>query len=143
MSTEPYWLRLEFPQEAVAIVKTSLRTKLWRGSDAERLGKIRMLNAQLSAHYVVSVCTVDVRKTDIGPHYQPGKDLIVLDKPSLVSYLHEFGHHILHSRSLPQNEAYPRSFSLGMFYRSAPRMFEQARVSGKLLYTEQGGTHAE
>ena len=144
MSNEPYWLRLEFPAPAIEIVKTALRTKLWQGTAPERLEKLRALNSQLSAHYEVSVCSVEVRQTNIGPHYRPGKDQIVLDKVSLVSFLHEFGHHILHSRSLPQNETYPRSYSLGLFYRAAPRMFVAARQSGRLLYTEDtGGANAE
>jgi hypothetical protein len=143
MSNEPYWLRLEFPQEAVQIVKDALRSKLYRGTEPERIEKLRALNVRLSAHYEVSACTVEVRQTQIGPHYLPGKDLIVIDRVSLVSWAHELGHHILHSRGLPQNETYPRAFSLGLFYRAAPKLFEAARASGKLMYTEHGGTNAE
>lgn len=143
MNTKPYWLRLEFPPQAVEIVKAALRTKLWQGTDQERLEKLRALNAQLSAHYGTSVCAVELQATPIGPHYRPGKDLIVLDKPSLVSYLHELAHHVLHSRRLPQNETYPRSFSLGLFYKAAPRLFETARQGGRLLFTDEGGQHAE
>ena len=64
------------------------------------------------------------------------------DKVSVV-YLHEFGHHLLHCRRKPQQEVFPRTFSLSLFYQAAPRMFEAARQSGRLLYTDDGGAHAE
>ena len=138
-STEPYWLRLEFPAAAVEIVRQALRAKLFRGSLRERVAKLLALNAALSAHYAVPLCRISIRNTPHGPHYMPGRNQIVLDKISIVSYLHEFGHHILNARGLPQNETYPRAFSLGLFYRAAPRMFETARQAGRLLYTENKG----
>lgn len=138
-STEPYWLRLEFPTAAVEIVRQALRAKLYRGSLRERAAKLLALNAALSAHYAVPLCRISVRNSPRGPYYLPGRNQIVLDKVSLVSYLHEFAHHILHARGLPQNESYPRAFSLGLFFRAAPRMFESARQAGRMLYIENKG----
>lgn len=143
MSTEPYWLRLEFPPQAITIVRDALRTKLYRGNEQERLAKLLALNQRLSAHYEVSVCKVTVQSTPIGPHYLPGQDRIILDKISLVSWAHEFAHHILHCRHLPQTESFPRAFGLGIFFRAAPRMFEAARQSGRLLFTAEGDQHAQ
>lgn len=139
----PYWLRMQFPPEVIAIVKAALATKLWRGTEGEKLEKLRALNRALSEHYGVPACTVDVKRTPRGPHYRPGADQIVIDKVSLVSYLHEMAHHLLHHRGKPQQEIFPRSFSLSLFYKVAPRLFENARSSGRLLFTETGGQHAE
>lgn len=138
-SAEPYWLRLEFPAAAVDIVRQALRTKLYRGGPLERVAKLLALNVALSEHYSVPICKVSIRRTLHGPHYLPGRDQIVLDKVSLVSFLHEFAHHVLHCRQLPQNESYPRAFSLGLFFRAAPGMFETARQAGRLLFTENKG----
>jgi|CXWL01.1.fsa_nt_gi hypothetical protein len=139
MLTEPYWLRLQFPAPAIAIARDALKSKLWRGLPPERLEKLRTLNRRMSDFYRVTECTITIQHTMYGPHYRPGDDAIVLDKPSLVSFLHEFAHHVLHCRQLPQNESYPRAFSLGLFFRAAPRMFEAARQSGRLLYTDDNG----
>ena len=143
MPSQPYWLRMTLPEGALAIVRAGLKTKLWRGAPGERLEKLRALNRQLSEFYGVPACEVSVRSTQMGPHYQPGANSIVLDKVSVVSYLHEFGHHLLHCRRKPQQEVFPRTFSLSLFYQAAPRMFEAARQSGRLLYTDDGGAHAE
>lgn len=133
---KPYWLRMQFGPEVVAIVREALKAKLWRGLPLERLEKLRVLNRRMSEHYGVPTCSISIQNTLIGPHYRPGDDAIVLDKVSLVSWAHEFGHHLLHCRQKPQQEVYPRSFSLSLFYRAAPRMFETARADGRLLYTE-------
>lgn len=133
---KPYWMRMNFPNGALAIVKTALREKLWRGLPPERLEKLRVLNRQMSEFYGVPACSVTIQKTLIGPHYRPGDDAIVLDKVSLVSWAHEFAHHLLHCRQKPQNEIFPRCWSLGIYFKAAPRMFETARASGRLLFTE-------
>lgn len=143
MPSQPYWLRMRFPDGALAVVRAALKTKLWRGTPEERLEKIRALNMQMSEFYSVPVCTVTVRSTPVGPHYLPGSNAIVLDKVSLVSWAHEFGHHLLHCRRKPQQEIFPRAFSLSLFYQAAPRMFAAAREAGRLLYTDEGSEHAE
>lgn len=135
----PYWQRMQFGPEAIAIVRESLKAKLWRGLPLERLEKLRALNRRLCSFYAVPVCTLTIQQTLIGPHYRPGDGAIILDKVSLVSYLHELGHHLLHCRRKPQQEVFPRSFSLSLFYQAAPRMFETARADGRLLYTDEGG----
>lgn len=139
MPSQPYWLRMRFPDGALAVVRGALKTKLWRGQPAERLEKLRALNSQLSEFYGVPACSVAVRNTPVGPHYVPGSNAIVLDKVSLVSWAHEFAHHLLHCRRKPQQEIFPRAFSLSLFFQAAPRMFEAARQSGRLLYTDEGG----
>jgi hypothetical protein len=130
-----YWKALDMGPGAVAVAKAALKTKLWRGTPEERLEKLRALNRNMSAHFEVPECSVAVRETGIGPHYVPGDDSIVLDVPSLVSWAHEFGHHLLHCKRKRQNEDFPRAFSLGLFYRAAPRMFEKARAEGRLKFT--------
>lgn len=143
MNRRPYWQRMSFPPEVVSIARVALKTKLWRGIEQEKLDKLRALNRRMSEHYGVPACTIVLAATATGPHYLPGADRIVLDKVSLVSWAHEFGHHLLHCRRKPQQEVFPRSFSLSLFYRAAPRLFEAARASGRLLFTEEGGRHAK
>lgn len=140
---EPYWRRMEFEPAVLTIVRAALKTKLWQGSETAKLEKLRALNRALSAHYGVPACAVEVERTPIGPHYRPGTDRITLDKVSLVSWAHEFGHHLLHCRREQQQEEFPRAFSLSLFFKAAPRMFEAARSSGRLLYTNEGGQHAQ
>lgn len=137
-----YWLRLRFEPEVVAIIKEALKTKLWSGTDAERLEKLRTLARALSAHYRMPVPEIVIAATQMGPHFLPGQRKIVLDKASLVSMLHELAHAILDHRGEAQNEEFPRAWSLGLFYAAAPRLFAAARQSGRLLYTE-GGDRAE
>ncbi len=133
---KPYWLRMRFPKVVVDVVRGSLKAGLWRGGEEDRLEKLRRLNAALSNYYGVPVCFVEVKPTTIGPHYMPGANMIILDKVPLVSFLHEFSHALLQARRKPQQEVFPRAFSLSLFYQAAPRSFEAARMAGRLLFTE-------
>lgn len=133
-SGKPYWERLEFSEEAISIVKCALRTKLWRGTWPEQTAKLSALNFLMSVHYGVREVPVILEPRVTSPFYDGA--CIVLTKPSLVSWAHEFGHHLLHEEGKRQNEEFPRAFSLGLFYRAAPKLFDAARKRGKLLFTE-------
>lgn len=139
MTAQPYWLRLQFEPEVIAIVRGALKTKLWSGSESEKLEKIRALCRELAAHYAMPAPEVVIKQTPIGPHFIPSRRLVVLDKVSITSFFHEFAHVILDARGERQNEEFPRAWSLGLFFRAAPRMFEAARRSGRLLFTETVG----
>lgn len=96
---------------------------------------MRGLCAKLSELYGVPKPKVALRPSAfMGPHYNSRQNRIVLTKPSLVSFLHEFAHHILHSHGKTQNEEFPRAFSLGLFKKIAPLMFEKAKSEGRLLF---------
>ena len=140
MTAQPYWLRLPFEPEVVAIVRGALKTKLWTGTEDERLAKLRALCQALSTHYAMPAPEVIIKQTPIGPHFIPERRLIVLDKPSLVSMLHEMGHAILDAREENQNEEFPRAWSLGLYHAAAPKLFQRARDDGRLLFTEHGGS---
>lgn len=139
MTAQPYWRRLQFEPEVVAIVRGALKTRLWSGCPDERLEKIRALCRALSTHYAMPAPEVVVKQTPLGPHFIPPRRLIVLDKISVTSFLHEFAHALLDAREEPQNEEFPRAWSLGLFYTVAPRLFETARASGRLLFTDATG----
>lgn len=136
MNTEekPYWERLELSPDVVGIVKESLKTKLWQGTWPDQMAKLQALNRAMSEHYKVPEVRVELHP-GISPCYIYGKK-IILNRPSLVSWAHEFAHHLLYSQGKAQNEDFPRAFSLGLFYRAAPKMFGEARKRGRLLFSE-------
>lgn len=132
-----YWQDVELKPGTVELVRAAMKIKLWRGTTAERMAKFRALNAAMSKHYGVPEMPVVLNAGLHSPMYFPGSK-IVLTKPSLVSWAHEFGHYLLHHWGKRQNEQFPRAFSLGLFAKAAPKMFEAARAQGRLMYTEDG-----
>lgn len=61
---------------------------------------------------------------------------IMLDKPSLVSFLHELAHHIQYQRDGHTSETYARRWSLGLFKRAMPRLFAEAVAARRLYFVE-------
>ncbi len=113
------------PDDLVALVRNTCRKRLWREGGGETV--LRELNVYLSEYFRVEPPGVFVDGSP--PHYQIWGRLIRLDKPSLVSFLHEFAHHIYGS-----SETKARVFSTGLFLAAFPRLYARACKRGTLLY---------
>jgi len=129
--------KMAFTPELKAIVKAALRTKIWRGTPQDGVTKLQALADGLSDYLHIPHAIIEIHPLAMasGPSYADG--VCRLDKVSLVSMLHEYAHHVLANLALPQDEVFPRSFSLGLFKAVAPKMFERALTNGRLLFVEE------
>lgn len=59
---------------------------------------------------------------------------IEINKPSIITYLHEFYHFKANIKRLKNSEELARGWSHSLFYRAAPKMYKQAKLTGKLLH---------
>lgn len=71
-----------------------------------------------------------------GGAYSLERKHIMLDKPSLVSFLHELAHHIQYARDGSTTENYAQRWSLGLFKRATPGLFAEAVAQGRLYFVE-------
>jgi len=129
--------KMAFTPELKAIVKAALRTKIWRGTPLDGVTKLQALADGISDYLHIPHAIVEIHPLAMGagPSYANG--VCRLDKVSLVSMLHEYAHHILANMNLPQDELFPRSFSLGLYKAVAPKLFEKALTNGRLLFTDE------
>ena len=79
-------------EKDIEIVKKAIHTKLWR-KDKEQFKKWDNLLANLAQLHGIDKPELIIGETDI-PCYSPMEAKIRLTKLSVISLLHEFGHHI-------------------------------------------------
>jgi len=132
-----YQDRLEFSPDLVGCVKTALHGKLWRGTREEGKAKLEALGADICRLMGISEPPPIVFDDNIEGFGAIAWDnsSIFMGKVSLTTYLHELAHHVAAQTGGNHiDEEFPRAFSLGLFKAAAPRMFEKARVDGKILF---------
>lgn len=78
-----------------------------------------------------------------GACYSHERQHIMLDKPSLVSFLHELAHHIQYERDGSTTENYAQRWSIGLFKRATPGLFQDAVNRGLLYHTQPNSTAQE
>jgi len=79
-------------EKDIEVVKKAIHTKLWR-KDKDQFKKWDNLLADLSELHGIKKPEFILGETDI-PCYSPMEAKIRLTKFSVISFLHEFGHHI-------------------------------------------------
>lgn len=118
---------------ALRAVRKFAKSKPWSGSLSERQTKLRELNENLSAAY-------DVRPPQLvfgpaepatdsgGSFYIRGLNAIVMrGRLSVVTYLHEFAHHLYGS-----DERKVCRWSLNLFRRCFPKSWEKLSFEGHM-----------
>lgn len=70
-----------------------------------------------------------------GPHYLPETNTIELDTLSVVSLLHEFRHHLQHCTNQPVDEVDARIFSVSLYARVFPVLYQKMSQSGRLIFS--------
>jgi hypothetical protein len=127
--------RMTYKPECLRALRAFRRAKPWRGTVAERIGKLMALHVQLCEVYGVHV---DLRFGKIngsssgGSSYHPLSNVIILrGRLSVVTYLHEFGH----ARDYDERQAC--RWSINLFRRTFPRSFARCRTEGHVLISDR------
>ena len=120
--------RKKYRPAALAAVRRFARSKPWQGSVAERRRKLAKLNRELAAAY--GVPRPALRFDAAVDCYVRLTGTIQLTKMagSVVTYLHEFAHHLL-----GPCERRACRWSLNLFRRCFPRSFRRLQQVGHTL----------
>lgn len=131
---------IRYPRETHAAVREFARSKPWRGSRKERLGKFRALHARLCEIYDLSTKLKIVRgdeRTSVNSFYRKRDNTIVLiGRLSVVTYLHLFAH------AIDCRGEQVVKWSVNLFKRRFPISFGRCRFVGHLLVRgDEGGNY--
>lgn len=122
--------------ETLTAVRKCVRAGLWRLDEAEGFHLLRDLVNELSDIYGLPIPPV---QRDGHSHYNWHIQRIYLDKPSLVSFLHEYRHHMQVERGVHDGSEHDaRGWSLSVFKLALPRSFEHAKERGILKFVRRG-----
>lgn len=142
MNAESFDQHVTFAEDEIVIVKTALKTKLYRQEESEevRVGKFQVMLTALSEKFgIPEVRFVKTGGNMIGAGYDPETNRITADRYSLVSIIMAFGVALMFHKN--QNLADgaeplrldPLCFGLCAFKQAAPQMFETARAAGRMV----------
>ena len=132
MKKKPYHLRVVFSPEEKEVVSQAIKNGLWK---SDRLYSLMSLGKELARVNNIKAPAIIVQY-DAEPRYDP-QGVIVLNKPSLVTFLHQFVFHKFNGYVPPAFfEDYARAYSLGLFYAADPVAYKKAAKARRLFYAE-------
>ena len=122
-------------------VRSAIKTGLFKKETPTEVKKaiIQTLHNNLCTHFKLPVTTIEyleILQSRMGC-YNRTLNLIALNKPSLVTYLHEFYH--MKSNLLQQSntEELAKGWSHSIFYLATPKLFINAIDKGLLLWQKK------
>lgn len=132
----------EIKPEAVAEVKCAIKSGLFKKDKqiGERFEILKSLHTKLCGIFSIEVIPLllDAECIGVGA-YNPYEHEIVVNKVSLVTYLHEFYHYLAHATALENTEDNARGWSISLYYLATPILCEKAILSGKILHQTSMG----
>lgn len=125
---------MTFRRAALRAVRAFARSRPWRGSNQERQGKFRQLNAALAAAYGIQAPALRFPDEQYGDrpsgssNYRPHSHSITIHgRMSVVTFLHEFAH----ARGFDERQAV--RWSVNLFRRCFPRSYARCEHVGHVL----------
>lgn len=149
---------ISFADDEIVIVKRALKSKLYRRDENPevRQAKFQTMLTALSEKFGIPEVRLEmVDGNCVGWAYQPEANKILAARYSLVSVLDGFAEALLFAKNqgvapgeAPRLAFNPLAFGLSAFKQAAPRMFEEAKFSGRLVgtnvpYTDGGRLQLE
>jgi len=121
-------------------VKKTIKKGLFKKENT-RLFKellVQDLHFNLCEIYNLNYKELNFVKTEICIcNYNHINEQITLNKPSLISYLHEFKHFLDIKTKGITNEKNARSFSISLFYLASPNLFKNAVEKGLIIHQKE------
>lgn len=120
-------------QAAIEAVRETAADGLWRLPEYEGYLLLQRLADRLCEIYRLPPVRVEQADYEV---YIPSRSIIGLPRVSLVSFLHEFRHHMqTHGRQhYPSVEVDARGWSISMFRRACPGSFKRAWRAGRIWF---------
>lgn len=119
----------------IRAVRRIIKKGLFKAKPELRLELLKQLNKELSKIYNVEEPKIIADNCCGDGMYAPFGDTICLNnKLSLVTYLHEFKHQLQHKKERANNEEIARGWSISVFYRATPTLYENAVKKGLIIH---------
>lgn len=150
VTRSPLESNLKYRRAAVLAVREASRAGIFKREGVTNDQKLVILTALgtkiIEAYNVgrdtpIESATVEINAETVADHaarggfYNPVSRQIVIDKPSMVTFLHELGHHIQTQRDGHTDEPFARAWSIGLFRKAVPGIFAEAVRTGRVWYT--------
>jgi len=123
-------------EETILSVKTCVKSGLFKVEQDQQLALLRILNHELSVIYNIDEPTLNfVAEASKGNGLYIPNVITLYQKPSLVTFLHEFRHHMQFKMDVHKgSEEDARGWSLSVFRKACPVSYKKAAEEGKLYY---------
>lgn len=143
MTNQPYHLMFnEIPEEVLNSVKQAIKKGLFK-KDKETRDKLLILgnlSDELCNYYHIDKCRIIISSFPFAPCYNQEHKQIILNKISLVSFLHEFYHHLSNSNeSFENNEDNSRGWSHSVLFLATPNLLNNALNKNLLTFENADG----
>lgn len=126
---------------AVQIVRKLItQDHFFKQDQQTKLNLLNKLNKDLSNFYNIPIANLVLQPGCLGIGCYRGFDeVILINKPSLVTFLHEFKHHLNHKTQQHNNnrqieEDTARGFSHSLYYLASPNLFKNAVEKGLIIF---------
>jgi len=129
--------REHFPQEVRIAVRTCIKNGLFKKDKTLDFKKalIYDLHNTICMIYNIPVIPINFDENfEGGGRYDDSNHSIIIDKPSLVTYLHEVYHYLAHTKCLVNSEDLARGYSISLYFVATPNLCENAILSGKIIH---------
>lgn len=131
--------QVKVSKDVVDLVKDMIRGGFYRLGEEEKEEGIRILSRNLSLLYEVKNPSIEFGKM-LSNSYRPSTQEIRLTNTSLISFLHEYRHHLQRSKGLKYKdltiEQDARAWSLRVYSKAVPKMFERAVKNRKVAHVK-------
>jgi hypothetical protein len=143
MNTQYHLSFKQIEEETLIAVREIIKKGLFKKnekSETERFEILKELNERLSKIYDVKTCELILHPGFmVVGGYSSTQKIIVVNKPNLVTFLHEFRHHLIceqniHFNSNQDCEEDCRGWSHSVYYQSTPNLFRNAVDKGLLIF---------
>ena len=132
----------KFKKEAILAVQKAVKAGLWRSEREPAYDILRAMFTNLNTIYGLPTLVLIV---DDHEYYSRVTDMIALPKPSLVSALHEYRHHMQHYGlgHYEDDEIDARGWSVSLFRKALPKSFKKAWSERKIWFMPPYPTEQE
>jgi hypothetical protein len=119
---------VKYNKECITALKAYKEMKPWRGSEEERIWKMKTLHWNLNLAYRRTT-KLQFVGGDQSSYYEPGEDLItIVGNPSVITYLHEYAHALYGA-----SEKQACRWSINLFRKIFPRSYRNLKPVGHML----------
>lgn len=133
----------KYHPNALRAVRKFARAKPWQGTLSDRQTKLRQLNHDLAAAYgivepqlVFGEVNRDAGDSGSSCYIPTVQAIILRGRLSVVTYLHEFAHHLYGN-----SEQIACRWSVNLFRRCFPKSWQKLRFEGHMVRTDRSDSH--
>lgn len=125
---------------AAGQVGQAVENGYFRAENPEKLDQLIALARGLAEAYQAPAPEVIHRPDRVPPGafacYNPGQQKIFLQNFSIVSFLHEFRHHLQHAgnvKIVKDKEHDAQAWACSVYFKAKPQMFKKAVAAGRIM----------